>query len=65
MKYKVALRKTEEGFSVFCRGLSGCWTQGKTEQEALVLFPILIRKPPAIFAGNLPPVMSLSGEAMR
>jgi hypothetical protein len=27
-----------------------------------VLFPILIRKPPAIFAGSLPPVMSFSGE---
>ncbi len=29
-----------------------------------VLFPILIRKPPAILAGNLPPAMSFSGEAM-
>ena len=27
-----------------------------------VLFPILIRKPPAIFAGSIPPVMSFSGE---
>lgn len=35
MKYKVALRKTEEGFSVSCPGLPGCWSQGKTEQEAL------------------------------
>ncbi|MFP4076914.1 MAG: type II toxin-antitoxin system HicB family antitoxin [Halochromatium sp.] len=35
MKYKVALRKTEEGFSVSCPGLPGCWSQGTTEQEAL------------------------------
>lgn len=35
MKYKVALRRTEEGFSVSCPGLPGCWSQGDTEQEAL------------------------------
>lgn len=35
MKYKVALRKTDEGYSVSCPGLPGCWSQGKTEQEAL------------------------------
>ena len=35
MKYKVALRKTDEGFSVSCPGLPGCWSQGNTEQEAL------------------------------
>ncbi|WP_456425419.1 type II toxin-antitoxin system HicB family antitoxin [Rhodocaloribacter sp.] len=34
MKYKVALRKTEEGFSVSCPGLPGYWSQGETEQEA-------------------------------
>ena len=35
MRYKVALRETEEGFSVSVPGLPGCWSQGKTEQEAL------------------------------
>jgi predicted RNase H-like HicB family nuclease len=35
MKYKVAIRKTEEGFSISCPGLPGCWSEGKTEQEAL------------------------------
>jgi len=35
MKYKVVLEKSEEGFSVSCPGLPGCWSQGKTEQEAL------------------------------
>ena len=35
MIYKVALKQTEEGYSVSCPGLPGCWSQGKTEQEAL------------------------------
>ena len=35
MKYKVALQKTEEGYSVSVPGLPGCWSQGATEQEAL------------------------------
>lgn len=35
MKYKVVLRESEEGFSVSCPGLPGCWSQGKTEEEAL------------------------------
>jgi predicted RNase H-like HicB family nuclease len=35
MKYKVNLKKTEEGFSVWVPGLPGCWSQGKTEKEAL------------------------------
>lgn len=35
MRYKVALQRTEEGFSVSCPGLPGCWSQGDTEEEAL------------------------------
>ena len=35
MKYKIALRKSEEGFSVSVPGLPGCWSQGETEAEAL------------------------------
>jgi predicted RNase H-like HicB family nuclease len=35
MRYKVALERSEEGFSVSCPGLPGCWSQGATEQEAL------------------------------
>lgn len=35
MKYNVSLRKTEDGFSVSCPGLPGCWSQGETEEEAL------------------------------
>ena len=35
MKYKIALRQSEEGFSVSVPGLPGCWSQGATEPEAL------------------------------
>ncbi len=35
MKYKVALVKTDEGYSVSAPGLPGCWSQGATEEEAL------------------------------
>jgi predicted RNase H-like HicB family nuclease len=34
MKYKVVLQESDEGYSVSCPGLPGCWSQGKTEQEA-------------------------------
>ena len=35
MNYKVRLQKSEEGYSVSCPGLPGCWSQGETEGEAL------------------------------
>lgn len=35
MKYKVALHKSKEGYSVSCPGLPGCWSQGETEKEAI------------------------------
>ena len=35
MKYKVVLHRTEEGVSVSCPGLPGCWSQGATDDEAL------------------------------
>jgi predicted RNase H-like HicB family nuclease len=35
MKYRIALHKSEEGYSVSVPGLPGYWSQGTTEQEAL------------------------------
>ncbi|MEM1041505.1 MAG: type II toxin-antitoxin system HicB family antitoxin [Bacteroidota bacterium] len=35
MTYRVALRKTDEGYAVSCPGLPGCWSEGQTEDEAL------------------------------
>jgi predicted RNase H-like HicB family nuclease len=42
--YRVALRRSEEGFSVSCPGLPGCWSQGTTEEEALANIQIAIRE---------------------
>ncbi len=35
MKYKIALYKSGEDYSVSVPGLPGCWSQGFTEAEAL------------------------------
>lgn len=35
MKYKVALQRTDEGYSASVPGLPGCLSQGSTESEAL------------------------------
>ena len=35
MRYRIALRQSDEGFSVSVPGLPGCWSQGATEQEAI------------------------------
>ena len=35
MKYKIALRRDEEGYSVSVPELPGCWSQGATEAEAV------------------------------
>jgi len=35
MKYKVVLLESEEGISVTCPGLPGCWSQGESEEAAL------------------------------
>lgn len=35
MKYKVVLSKNEDGYTVHCPALRGCWSQGATEAEAL------------------------------
>ena len=35
MRYKVVVKQTDEGYSVSCPGLPGCWSQGATEAEAI------------------------------
>ena len=44
MKYKVALRRSDEGYSVSCPGLPGCWSQGETEEEALTNIRVAIQE---------------------
>jgi predicted RNase H-like HicB family nuclease len=35
MTYRVVLQQSDEGYSISCPGLPGCWSQGDTEEEAL------------------------------
>jgi len=35
MKYRVVIEKSDDGYSVCCLGLPGCWSQGATEDEAI------------------------------
>lgn len=35
MRYQVKLKRSEEGYAIWCPGLPGCWSQGETEEEAL------------------------------
>jgi predicted RNase H-like HicB family nuclease len=42
--HRVLLRQSEEGLSVSCPGLPGCWSQGATEEEALANIRIAIRE---------------------
>jgi len=44
MKYKIALHPSEDGVSVSVPGLPGCWSQGKTESEALANIQEAIRE---------------------
>ena len=44
MRYKIALYHSEEGYSVSVPGLPGCWSQGKTEAEALANIEAAIRE---------------------
>ena len=44
MNYKVRIQESEEGYSVSCPGLPGCWSQGETEEEALENIRIAIEE---------------------
>ena len=35
MKYMVVIKESDEGYSISCPALPGCWSQGKTEEEAV------------------------------
>ena len=44
MRYKIALQKSDEGYSVSVPGLPGCWSQGATEEEALANIQVAIKE---------------------
>ena len=35
MKYTLVINASDEGYSIACPALPGCWSQGKTEEEAV------------------------------
>ena len=44
MRYKIALQKSDEGYSVSVPGLPGCRSQGATEEEALADIQVAIKE---------------------
>lgn len=44
MRYKIALQRSEEGYSVSVPGLPGCWSQGDSEEEAIANAEAAIRE---------------------
>ena len=44
MRYRIALHKSREGYSVSVPGLPGCWSQGATEDEAIANIETAIRE---------------------
>ncbi len=48
MRYKIALLKTDEAYSVSLPGLPGCWSQGPTEEEAFQNIQDAIQEYPAV-----------------
>ena len=53
MKYKIGIHESDEGYSVSVPGLPGCWSQGKTEAEALDNIKDAIREYLAVVDENL------------
>ena len=44
MKFRVALVRSDEGYSVSVPSLPGCWSQGETVEEALANIADAIRE---------------------
>jgi predicted RNase H-like HicB family nuclease len=50
MRYKIALKRSKEGYSAWVPGLPGCWSQGATEAETLANISDAIREHQAVAA---------------
>ena len=53
MRYRIAVHRSEEGFSVSVPGLPGCWSQGATDVEAVENIKDAIREYLAVFEEQL------------
>ncbi len=50
MRYKVVLKRSEEGVAASVPGLPGCWSQGNTEAEAIENIRVAIQEYLAVVA---------------
>ena len=53
MKYKIALKSSDEGYAAWAPGLPGCWSQGATEAEAVENIKAAIEEYLAVVDANL------------
>ncbi len=53
LDYPVILKKSTEGYAVGCPALPGCWSQGKTEKEALANIRVAIQEYLAVLNESL------------
>ena len=58
-QYPVVLKESEKGFAVGCLALSGCWSQGATEEEALENITIAIQEYLATVRATIPSTLTL------
>jgi predicted RNase H-like HicB family nuclease len=42
--YRIDVRKSDQGFSVSCPDLPGCWSQGSSEAEAVTNIRLAIQE---------------------
>ena len=53
MRHKIAVHQTDEGYSVSAPGSPGCWSQGKTEAEALANIETAMREYLSVVEGSV------------
>ena len=65
MKCKMALLKTDEGFSVSGPGLPGCWSQGSTEEDAMPNIQDSVRRQNPVNAFTMSGIVRDAGPRRR
>jgi predicted RNase H-like HicB family nuclease len=54
LRYSIVLHKSKEGYAVSCPALTGCWSQGATEEETMENIPDAILEYLAAIKQTLP-----------
>jgi predicted RNase H-like HicB family nuclease len=65
MKYRVMLIESDQGFAVCCPALPGCWSQRRTEPEALENIQDAIRDYLAVGEENKREQAAAEGASVR